>query len=102
MRPFHDRAHGHGEWLAAVLALVQTRPRALASHQRNPIAHDPAERTGWAVRPQQRFKVLACPGIIVKDRIADIELASHGLNPLSEGLTTSGSVVCQPDNSPRN
>lgn len=80
MRTLHDRADGHAERLAAVLALVDAGTRALAGELRDPIAHDAAARANRTLRPQQTFKMRASCIVVVENRISNAELG-HGRAP---------------------
>src|SRR5437870_2039581 len=57
VRILEDRSHGHGEGLAAALALVDARPRALALELRD--GGIAATGAGRAVRPADLLQVVA-------------------------------------------
>src|SRR6476659_7882712 len=78
MRALHDSANRYGEWLAAILALVDAGSRALALQLSYPIAHDAAARADRALRPQNALQVSAGRVVIVEDRVAKIDFfAGH-------------------------
>src|SRR4051794_26311695 len=78
MAALHDGPDRHGERLAAILAIVDAGPRALARQLRDPIAHHAAARADWALRPQNALQVSAGRVVIVADRVARIDFfASH-------------------------
>jgi PAS domain-containing protein len=72
MRPLHDGADRYAKRLAAILALVDARPRAVAGELGNPIAAHATARAVWASGPQHLFQMLARRVFVVIDRIAKI------------------------------
>src|SRR6516164_10050570 len=72
MRTLHDGSDGHRERLAAILALIDARTRALAGEPRNTIAHDPAPGTNRTLWPQYRFQMCARRIVVMEDRVAKV------------------------------
>ena len=73
MRALHYGSDCHGEWLAAIHALVYARPGALALQLGDPVSGDAA---AWAVGagwPKDSFQMLASGVVIVEDRIAKVD-----------------------------
>ena len=73
-----DGSDLHGEGLAALVALVEADPGALAAHLADAL-HPAAVRADGAVRPDPRLDPLVSGLFVVKARIA--EDGSHGLSP---------------------
>ena len=104
VRALHYGSDRDRKGLAAVLALVDARSRALALQLGYSIAHDAAARTNRPLRPKYAFEMGARRVIIMINLVVEIDFrseleAGHDALPLQQGNTTSCDLVRQADSS---